>query len=191
MGVRGRDKFAKGKPLLILFSRFYMLFPIKIRKKLLEHYRRTKGLKGLAIRYALLKSICKKCGDNVSIHPDCYIFFPEKIEIGNNVSIHPMCYIDAAGGLSIGNDVSIAHAVTIMTSSHHFDRHDIPIKDQTYDVEKTIIEDNVWIGAKATILCGRKIGTGSVVGAGAVATKDVPLRSVVAGVPARVIKEIK
>ncbi len=189
MAVRGRDKFSKVKPILRFMVSIYSLFPMKIRKILFEHFRKTKGLKGIAIRYALLKSIAKKCGDNVSIHPDCYIHFPEKLEIGDNVSIHPMCYIDAVGGLSIGNDVSIAHAVTIMTSSHHFDRHDIPIKDQTFDVEKTVIGDDVWIGAKATILCGNNIGSGSVIGAGSIVTHTVKENTVNVGVPAKAIKE--
>jgi acetyltransferase-like isoleucine patch superfamily enzyme len=189
VAVRGREKFAKFKPILNIISRFLSLFPMKIRKMLFEHYRRIKGIKGIVIRYVLLKSIAKKCGDNVSIHPDCYIFFPERLEIGDNVSIHPMCYIDAVGGLSIGNDVSIAHAVTVMTSSHHFNRHDIPIKDQDYDVAKTEIGDNVWIGAKATILCGNNIGYGSVVGAGAIVTHNVQNNTINVGAPAKAIKE--
>lgn len=189
MAERGRDKFLKIKPFLNILSNYYSLFPLKVRKMFLERHRRTRGLKGIGIRYALLKAICKKCGDNVSVHPDCYIFFPEKLEIGNNVSIHPMCYINAVGGISIGNDVSIAHAVTIMTSSHRFDRHDIPIKDQSYDVAKTEIGDDVWIGAKATLLCGNNIGSGSVVGAGAIVTHDILDNTVNIGAPARVLKE--
>ena len=189
MALRGRDKFSKVKPILNILSKFYSIFPMKIRKKLFEHYRTVKGLKGIGIRYALLKTIAKKCGDNVSIHPDCYLFSPEKLEIGNNVSIHPMCYIEAAGGITIGNDVSIAHAVTIMTSSHNFNQKDIPIKDQQCSIEKTIIGDNVWIGAKATILCGCNIGSGSVIGATSVVTKSTQENTVNVGVPARRIKE--
>lgn len=189
MAVRGREKFLKIKPFLNVLSLFFSIFPVSIRKKLFEHFRTTKGLKGIGIRYALLKVICKKCGDNVSVHPDCYVFFPENLEIGDNVSIHPMCYIDAVGGISIGNDVSIAHAVTIMTSSHHFDRKDIPIKDQEYDVAKTEIGDNVWIGAKATVLCGNNIASGSVIGAGAIITRSTEVDSVNVGVPAKMIKE--
>ena len=189
MALHGREKFSKVKPFLKVFSCICSLFPIKIRKILFEHYRKTKGLKGIAIRYVLLKSIAKKCGDNVSIHPDCYIFFPEKLEIGDNVSIHPMCYIDAVSGISIGNNVSIAHAVTIMSSSHRFDRYDVPIKYQGFDMSRTEIGDNVWVGAKATILCGNNIGSGSVIGAGSVVTHPIKENTVNAGVPAKVIKE--
>ena len=186
---RGREKFSKFKPLLNFLFCLYRLFPTKVRKWLLECHRNTKGLKGIGIRYALLKSIAKTCGDNVSIHPGCYIFFPENMEIGNNVSIHPMCYLDAIGGLSIGNDVSIAHNVTMMTSSHRFDRHDMPIKDQGVEVKKIEIGNNVWIGAKVTVLCGNNIGSGAVVGAGAVVTQNIAENTVNVGVPAKVIKE--
>lgn len=189
MALRGRDIFNKYKPILLFLSKVVKILPLKLRIKLFVHCRNKKGLLGIGKRYILLKSIAKKIGDNVSIHPDCYILFPEKLEIGDNVSIHPMCYIDAVGGLSIGNDVSIAHAVTIMTSSHHFDRHDIPIKDQAYDVAKTEIGNNVWIGAKVTILCGNNIGSGTVIGAGAIVTHDVENNTVNVGAPARVIKE--
>lgn len=52
----------------------------------------------MAIRYALLKTLCEGLGDNVSIHPEVYIFNENHLKIGSNVSIHPMCYIDAVGG---------------------------------------------------------------------------------------------
>ena len=151
--------------------------------------RRTLGYKGLVLRYALLKTIAKSCGDNVSIHPDVYLFSVSQMVFGNNVSIHPMCYIDASGEIDIGNDVSIAHATTILSTTHTFDNLDVPIKDQQIEKRKTVIEDNVWIGAKATILCGNVICSGSVVAAGAVVTHDVSANTIVAGVPARVIGE--
>ena len=148
-----------------------------------------KGTLGIALRYALLKSICKYCGDNVSVHEGVYLLEPQNLSIGNNVSIHPMCYIDATGEIEIGNDVSIAHATTIMSSTHKFEDKNIPIKDQGIIKEKVIINDNVWVGAKVTILCGNSIASGSVIGAGAVITHDTKENSVNVGVPAKAIKE--
>lgn len=191
MSNRGRDKFNKFKPILIFISKLFGIFPMKARKKLLVHYRMKRGTTGLALRFALLKSICKYCGDNVSLHEGVYIFQPQNLSIGNNVSIHPMCYIDATGEIEIGNDVSIAHATTIMSTSHKYSDKDIPFKDQDYISEKVIIENNVWVGAKTTILCGKTIGMGSVVGANSVVTKDVEPHSVVGGVPAKIIKRIE
>lgn len=187
--IRGRDKFNKYKTIIVIICRFYSLFPQKAQRILFEHYRMTKGLKGLLLRYALLKTLAVSCGSNVSIHPGVYILSPERLSIGENVSIHPMCYIDATGGMDVGSDVSIAHGVTVMSTSHSYEIIDVPIKDQVVVTEATRICDNVWIGAKATILSGIKIGMGSVVAAGAVVTKDVTTKTIVAGVPARIIKE--
>lgn len=187
--VCGRNSFKKFKSVFKIMTAFYKLFPMCIRKKLFEHYRNKKGRLGLGVRYALLKSIAKNCGDNVSIHPHCYIFMAENLEIGDNVSIHPMCYIDASGGIEIGDNVSIAHAVTIMSSSHNYSSHDTPIKYQGCEYERTVISDNVWIGAKSTIMYGKHIGEGVVIGANSVVTRDIDKNKVVAGIPAQVIKE--
>lgn len=187
--ARGRNIFKKFKPIFKIMTKLLKILPMSIRKKLLEHYRNKKGKLGLALRYILLKSIAKKCGDNVSIHPDCYIFAADNLEIGDNVSIHPMCYIDATGGIEIGDDVSIAHAVSILSSSHNYESHDMPIKDQGCEYKKTVIGNNVWLGAKATIMYGKRIGDGAIVGANSVVTRDIDGNSIVAGSPAKVIKE--
>ena len=185
--MRGREQFEKYKIFLDILEKFYCIFPLKVRKKLFERSRRSRGKIGLAKRYALLRTIAKRVGDNVSVHEDVFIKNPQNLSLGNNVSIHPMCYIEALGGLDIGNDISIAHGTTIMTTDHKYQGTDIPIKDQGI-IEKSVkIEDNVWIGAKATILCGNTVGTGSIVAAGAVVTKDVPPYSIVGGIPAKQI----
>ena len=189
MSGRGRDKFQKFRPIIFGLVGLFKLFPRSFRMKLLTHFRKTKGYKGLVVRYALLKTLAKSCGDNVSIHPDVYLFSASQLAIGDNVSIHPMCYIDASGEIDIGNNVSIAHAVTVLSTTHSFDDRDIPIKDQPVRKKKTVIEDNVWIGAKATILCGNTVHSGSVIAAGAVVTHDVACNTVVGGIPARMIKE--
>lgn len=187
--TRGRDKFYKYKKYIILLSKFFGIMPLRIRLKIFEHFRMTKGIKGIVIRYALLKSITAHCGDNVSIQPGVYILNPEKISFGDNVSVHPMCYLDATGGIFIGNDVSLAHGVTVMSSQHNFEDAYKPIKDQGVTLQKTIINENVWIGAKATILAGKIVESGSIVGANTVITKNVDANSVVVGIPGRTIKK--
>ena len=187
--MRGREKFNKYKHFINLIIAFYKIFPIKTRVKLFYRSRMTRGLRGIAIRYALLKTIAKKCGDNVKIDTGVYFFNPHNAEIGNNVSINPMCYIEAKGGLKIGDDVSIAHGVTIMTTSHTYGDITRPIKEQKVEEKQVEIEDNVWIGAKAMILYGRTIKSGSIVGASAVVTHDVGTNKIVVGNPAKEIKE--
>ncbi len=169
-------------------SRILRYLPRSARLGLLAHYRRKDGRMGFIIRGALVKTLAKHCGANVLIFPDVYISHVDTILIGNNVSIHPMSYIDGSGGLSIGNDVSIAHAVTIMTTEHHYTDLNTPIRGQGYIFRSVTIGDNVWIGSKASVLAGTHIETGVIVAASAVVTKDCPSNAIVAGVPAKVLR---
>lgn len=185
---RGRDKFSKFKSIINLLVKSCSIFPKSVRVKLFEHFRMLKGKKGFLIRYVLLKTIANDVGDNVSIHPNVYIFNPEGLSIGDNVSIHPMCYIEAKGGIRIGNDVSIAHQATLLSVNHIYSDLDIPIKDQGIEYKATEIKSNVWIGAKASILAGVVVDSGVVVATGGVVTKNVEKDTVIGGVPAKVIK---
>lgn len=187
--ARGRDTFKRFKPVISLIGKFYSIFPRSMQTRAFVRHRKQTGNLELAIRYALLKNLAKHVGDNVSIQPDVYLFNVQELSIGNNVSIHPMAYIEAYGGVNIGNNVSIAHGATIMSVTHNFCDLNLPIKDQGVSALPIKIEDNVWIGAKATILGGKTLGAGSIIGAGSVVTKNVEKNTVVAGVPARVIKE--
>lgn len=185
---RGRNKYNHMLNLMNHISEFIKFVPFSIRKNLFECFRNTKGLKGLGLRYILFKSISLKSGNNVSIHPNVYIFSPEKLSVGNNVSIHPMSYIDAGGYIDIGSDVSIAHGTSILSSTHNIKDISIPIKDQGVKIEKTIIGNDVWIGAKATILMGVIIKEGSVIGTGSVVNKNFDEYSIIVGVPGKVNK---
>ena len=185
---RGRDKFNDFRKYIKIVTKFYGLFPKRIQKYLLVLHRRTSGYLGLVIRYALLKNLANSVGDNVSIQPDVYLFNLENLSIGNNVSIHSMSYIDSIGGITIGNVVSIAHGTSLISFNHKFAELGLPIKDQGIELCPIRIESNVWIGAKANILGGIIIGEGSIIGAGAVVTKNVKENSVFGGNPAHIIK---
>lgn len=189
--MRGRDLFNKFKPIIHMLVKLCNVLPKGIRKKLFEHYRMTKGKKGLLIRYILLKTLGKSIGENVSIHSGVYMFNVEELSIGDNVSIHPMSYIEAKGGVTISSDISIAHGVTILSVNHIFSDPLLPIKDQGIVYKETKIESDVWIGAKASILAGVTVGKGSVIAAGAVITKDIEEYVVVAGIPGKIISKRK
>ncbi len=185
---RGRDKFNKYKKLLNLLVTLVNIMPLNIRMKKMEKIRYKQGIYWIARRYILLKSLSNKVGDNVSIHEGVFLKNLFNLSLGNNVSIHPMCYIDSIGGISIGNDVSIAEGVSLISFEHKFNDINSCIKDQGLELKKIIISNNVWIGAKATILSGVKIGSGAIIAAGAVVTKDVEENSIVGGIPAKIIK---
>ena len=111
------------------------------------------------------------------------------IVIGNHsrVGIHST----VIGPVSIGSHVQLAQGVVVTGLNHIFSNPSIPIDMQGVETKMVEISDDVWIGANATILPGVKIGQHCVVAAGAVVCSDVPAHCVVAGVPAKVIKQLK
>lgn len=185
--MHGRDKFAKYKCLINGIVWIHQIMPQVVKQWLTTFYRGICGTVGLVLRYALYKAICPKCGDCVCIHPNVYLMNAMHLSIGDNVSIHPMSYLEAYGGIEIGSEVSIAHGVTIMSVSHGFKELDIPIRRQELIPMPVKLEDDVWIGAKVTLLGGITVGTGCVIGANSVVTKDIPPFSIAAGCPAKVI----
>lgn len=186
--MRGRDKFAKYKTAINALTKFYALFPRSIRNRKMDRLRKKTGNIALVKRYALLKTLAKSVGENVSVFPDVYLKNAQEMEIGNNVSFQPMVYIEAYGGVTIGDDVSLAEGASLFSVNHGFEDKLIPIKDQPLTALPIKIENNVWIGAKATVLGGVKIASGTIVAAGAVVSHDTEENSTVAGVPAKTIK---
>ena len=94
------------------------------------------------------------------------------------------------GPVLIGNHVNLAQGITVTALNHNFEDSEKRIDEQGVSTSAVTIEDDIWIGANAVVLPGVTIGHHSVVAAGAVVTKDVPPHSLVAGVPAKVIKQI-
>jgi acetyltransferase-like isoleucine patch superfamily enzyme len=94
------------------------------------------------------------------------------------------------GPVTIGCHVNLAQGITVTALNHNFEDSDKRIDEQGVSTAPVIIEDDIWIGANAVILPGVTIGNHSVVAAGAVVTKNVPPHSLVAGVPAKIIKQI-
>lgn len=94
------------------------------------------------------------------------------------------------GPVTIGHHVNLAQGITVTALNHNFSDTGKRIDEQGITTAPVMIEDDIWIGANAVILPGVKIGNHSVVAAGAVVTKDVPPHTLVAGVPAKVIKQL-
>ena len=133
------------------------------------------------------KLILEKCGKNVNIEK--MAVFASSVELGDRSGIGIGARI--AGKCIIGNDVMMGPECMIFTTNHCSRSVDIPMNQQGNEPEKpVIIEHDVWIGARVTILPGVTIGNNVVVAAGAVVTKDVPDNVVVGGNPAKIIKEL-
>jgi len=131
----------------------------------------------------LIKVLGYTIGHDAAIHMGCF-FTGKNITIGNNTIINRKCYLDGRGTLKIGNNVSIAPESYILTMTHDGQTSDFsPIRKTTQ------IDDYAWLGARVLILPGVHLGTGCIIGAGSVVTKDVPPYTVVAGSPAKNIGE--
>ncbi len=109
-------------------------------------------------------------------------------EIGKWVFINHHTNFSTPYGMKIGNYVMIGPYCLFASVHHKFDDYKLPMFFQKPEVRSIIIKDDVWIGAKVTVLGGVTIGRGAVVAAGAVVTKDVEPYSIVGGVPAKLIK---
>lgn len=110
------------------------------------------------------------------------------VTIGDHTRIGIHCTV--IGPVCIGNNVNLAQGITVTALNHNFEDTTQRIDEQGISTKPVVIDDDVWIGANAVILPGVTIGQHVVVAAGAVVTKDVPDYSVVAGVPAKVIKQL-
>ena len=111
---------------------------------------------------------------------------PKNIIIGEDSIVGERAVLDGRDKLLIGNHVDIASEVMIYNSEHDVQSEDFPAVNSP-----VVIEDYVFIGPRAIILPGVKIGKGAVIGAGAVVTKDVDSMNIAGGVPAKLISERK
>ncbi len=111
-----------------------------------------------------------------------------RILVGNKVSINDGCYLTSLFSIVIGDGTSIGEYTSIRDYNHNFTNLTIPIKEQDYYGAPIEIGKDCWIGRGCMILPGVIIGDGVIIGANSVVTKDVPSYSVVAGVPAKIIK---
>lgn len=127
-----------------------------------------------------------KIGRGSTIHMEARFYDPRNIEIGEDSIIGEKVVLDGRAKLIIGDHVDIASEVMIYNS-----KHDIHSPDFQTTQESVIIEDYVFIGPRAIIQPGVKVGRGAVVAAGAVVTKDIPAMMIVGGIPAKPINERK
>jgi maltose O-acetyltransferase len=134
----------------------------------------------MAWRLRMLSLILKRLGRGVLCYGWPTITFPERVEIGDGTTINQSVFMGGRGGITIGREVRLSTGSILETAYLHRE----PGK-RIHAAKPIHIGDNVWVASGAMILAGVTIGRNSIVGAGAVVTKDVPPDSLALGVPAR------
>lgn len=157
-----------------------MLQYIREKKRIRQWFRNTKT-----------KIICTIHGLN-NIHPTAY--FGGKVRVAKDLKMGPFSYLGArcsiCPGVEIGDYTMLAPDVLIVGGDHVYDKPGIPIIfSGRPEMPKTVIGKDCWIGQRAIIMAGITIGDGAIVAAGAIVTKDVESYSIVAGIPAKRIKD--
>ena len=146
-------------------------------------------LPSFVLRRAWYRAMGVRIGPGSGVYLNCYLSFfgpghtrRNPIIIGAHTRINRGCYVDARGPLFIGDNVSISPEVAIITTQHDWRQPGFPLQSRP-----VVIDDNVWVGMRAVLLPGTRLGRGAVVAAGAVTRGEVPAGAVVAGVPARIV----
>ncbi len=121
---------------------------------------------------------------NTNISLGVEMWAGRRLSMGSRSTIGQRCYIDARAGIRIDSDVSISRETALLTASHIPDDPEFGAA-----LAPVHLERNCWIGTRAMVLPGVRIGEGAVVGAGSVVTADVDPYTIVAGVPAAVLRK--
>lgn len=122
--------------------------------------------------------------ESVSLFPPFHCEFGKNLTLGKDVFLNSGCRFQDTGGITIGDGTLIGHGCTLTTLNHAVD----PARRADMLPAPIRIGRRVWLGAAVTVVPGVTIGDGAIVGAGAVVTKDVPADTIVAGVPAKVLR---
>jgi acetyltransferase-like isoleucine patch superfamily enzyme len=129
-----------------------------------------------------------RLGDDVHLGRFCTLRAGERgISVQDGASINIRCFLDGNGGVEIGADVLLSPGVQVISGNHVFDDPKVPIRFQGTTYGKVSIGKDCWLGTNVIVVPGVTVGRGSVIGAGAVVTKDIPEFSIALGVPAKVV----
>jgi galactoside O-acetyltransferase len=134
-------------------------------------------------------------GKNFRMSEQCFLYCQDaergsRLAIGDDVllNVGVMVNADCGGAVSIGSRVLIGPYTVIRAANHRIDDIEVPIMRQGHKPGSIVIEDDVWIGAHATILPDVSIGRGAVIAAGSVVTRNIPAMAIAAGSPATVLR---
>lgn len=138
--------------------------------------------------YSILSNSLRHLGKNVRLDYNVLLIQPENITLKDNIFIGRDTIFHAYDSISIGNHTVIAAGCKLISANHRYEDLNIPINFQGHDCKPILIDDDVWLGYGVIILPGVHLGKGCVVAAGSVVTKSFAPFSVLAGVPAKLIK---
>jgi maltose O-acetyltransferase len=143
---------------------------------------------GRVLRRSILRTAGAAVPRSTHLHGATYFSRPAHLRTGERCLINRGCYLDLHGTITLGDDVVVGHGAAVITSRHEFG----PAQRRAGTVTGTavVVESGAWLGANVTILPGITVGSGAVVAAGAVVTGDVAANTVVAGVPAQVVRRL-
>ncbi len=154
---------------------------------LLERYNATRHVEQ-ELRDRLLRELLGEVGEEVVVRPPFHCDYGSHIAIGAGTFVNFGCVMLDVAPIRIGGHCQIATGVHIVTATHPIDPE--PRRAGWESAEPVTLGDNVWLGSAVVVCPGVTIGDDTVVGAGAVVTRDLPAGVVAAGVPARVLRAI-
>lgn len=176
-----------GEPVSIDDKDYHIIKDIIVNAKRLTQKMNTSVLTSEEIRQCFSELVGQNIGEDFNLNLPFYTDFGRNIKVGKNVFINFGCTFMDRGGITIGDNAFIAPGVMLITENHGI----MPEKRRYLTSKPIVLGKNVWIGAGAIVLPGVTVGDNAVIGAGSVVTKNVPKNAVVAGNPAKIIKNVR
>lgn len=140
------------------------------------------------LKSSFLRILNAKVGHHVVYYPGIKLGYPNKLTLGDNVDLAWGVIITTGGGVEIGDRTLVGYGTKILSTNHIIPQGAGRVFGSGHERKYVKIGSDCWLGANVVVLPGVDIGKGSIVAAGAVVTKNVPEYSIVAGIPATIIK---
>jgi maltose O-acetyltransferase len=180
-----KDRIARGE--LYIGTDDDLAADYRRAQEILERYNAS-GLAEQDLRDRLLRELLKACGEGVHVRPPFRLEYGTGVSIGAGTFFNYDCLMLDVAPVTVGEACQVASRVQFITATHPIDPHVRRLGWET--AEPIVVGDNVWLSSGVILCPGVTIGDDTVVGAGAVVTRDLPAGVVAYGVPARVVREI-
>jgi maltose O-acetyltransferase len=180
-----KDRIARGE--LYIGTDDDLAADYRRAQEILERYNAS-GFAEQDLRDRLLRELLKACGEGVHVRPPFRLEYGTGVSIGAGTFFNYDCLMLDVAPVTVGEACQVASRVQFITATHPIDPH---VRRLGWEAaEPIVVGDNVWLSSGVILCPGVTIGDDTVVGAGAVVTRDLPAGVVAYGVPARVVREI-